>query len=301
MSRIRSTHPGVWTDERFVSVSAFARLLFMGIWNECDDYGSFEWSPLKLKMRVLPADMVDAAQLLDELHTAGSVMRYEVGGKQYGAVRNFCQYQRPKKPTHVHPQNDVVEAWVNIDARSTRDGSEGVGDELPTGGENLCQRKEEGGKGRPASGKPKAGEARKRAKQPFELPDWVDREAWGEFETHRKSMRNVPFGDSAKKSTVDDLARLKAEGHDPAKLLRKAVKLGWRGVFAGDDTRASAGQNGQRPMNRHELQAAIAFAEDNGDPDRAAELKRQLKALSERPPDPAVAAIVARTTQRLHA
>jgi hypothetical protein len=38
-----------------------ARLFFMGLWNECDDYGSFEWSPLKLKMRLLPGDNADAA------------------------------------------------------------------------------------------------------------------------------------------------------------------------------------------------------------------------------------------------
>ncbi len=55
MARIRSIHPGLWTDEAFVSLTPYARLLFMGIWTECDDMGSFEWSPLKLKMRLLPA------------------------------------------------------------------------------------------------------------------------------------------------------------------------------------------------------------------------------------------------------
>lgn len=148
MSRIRSIHPGLWTDERFVSASAMARLLFMGIWNECDDYGSFEWSPLKLKMRILPADAADAAELLSELEEAGSVMRYDVDGKTYGAVRNFCQYQRPKKPNSTYPQTDEVRKWVNTDARSTRDGSEEVPNELPTNGEIPRQMKDGGGKGR---------------------------------------------------------------------------------------------------------------------------------------------------------
>jgi hypothetical protein len=85
-----------------------ARLFFMGLWNECDDYGSFEWAPLKLKMRLLPGDNADAGELLAELTEAGSVMRYEVGGKSYGAVRNFCQFQRPKKPNAVHPQRGCV-------------------------------------------------------------------------------------------------------------------------------------------------------------------------------------------------
>lgn len=178
MARIRSVHPGLWTDETFVSLSMPARLMFLGIWNECDDMGSFDWSPLKLKMRILPVDSVDAGEVLDELRNAGCIIAYEIGGKRYGAVRNFCQYQRPKKPTSTYPQDDAVRNWVNTAARSTRDGGEetprstatrgeaaprtsplssepapassrvggeAVGNQLPTGGEKCRQRKEEGG------------------------------------------------------------------------------------------------------------------------------------------------------------
>jgi len=147
MSRIRSTHPGLWTDEAFVTMSAHARLFFMGLWNECDDMGSFEWSPLKLKMRLAPADNVDGAALLAEIEAAGCIMAYEAGGKRLGAVRNFCQYQRPKKPTSVHPQTEEVRAWVNTEARSKRDGSEEGENQFPTSGGKPRQRKEEGGSG----------------------------------------------------------------------------------------------------------------------------------------------------------
>ncbi|MGC5798875.1 hypothetical protein [Sphingomonas sp. NFX23] len=166
MARIRSIHPGLWTDETYVSLSPFSRLMFLGIWNECDDMGSFEWSPIKLKMRLLPADSVDAVALLDELAEANCILSYEAGGKRYGAVRNFCQYQRPKKPNSTHPQTEAVRNWVNIEARSTRDGGElappstkgsgepavgkgratgeAVGNQLPTSGEKFRQRKEGG-------------------------------------------------------------------------------------------------------------------------------------------------------------
>lgn len=147
MSRIRSIHPGLWTDEAFVSLSPMARLLLMGLWNECDDTGSFAWSPITLKMRILPADSADASVLLDEMVSLGIVMRYEVGGKAYGAVRNFCQFQRPKKPNSVHPQTPEVENWVNTKARSARDGSEEVPDQLPTASVNPRQREDGGGKG----------------------------------------------------------------------------------------------------------------------------------------------------------
>lgn len=147
MSRIRSIHPGLWTDEAFVSLSPMARLLLMGLWNECDDMGSFAWAPLTLKMRILPADSADAAALLDEMIEGGIVMRYDVGGKTYGAVRNFCQYQRPKKPNSTFPQTPQVQEWVNTQARSTRDGGEAVPNQLPTGGEKLRQMEDGGGSG----------------------------------------------------------------------------------------------------------------------------------------------------------
>lgn len=168
MARIRSIHPGLWTDEVFASLAPFARLFFMGIWTECDDIGSFEWAPLKLKMRLLPADSVHPAELLSELEQAGAIMSYEVGGKRYGAVRNFCQYQRPKKPNSLYPQTEAVRSFVGTAARSTRDGSElhpasepvssaplppssptsgePVGNQLPTGGEKVRQMEDGGGR-----------------------------------------------------------------------------------------------------------------------------------------------------------
>ena len=103
MSRIRSIHPGLWTDEVFVSLGSFARLLFMGMWNECDDKGTFPWSPLQMKMRILPADNVDAGALMAELEAAGCIMKYEIAGKAFGAVRNFAKFQRPKAPNDIHP------------------------------------------------------------------------------------------------------------------------------------------------------------------------------------------------------
>jgi hypothetical protein len=102
MARIRSLHPGWFTDEAWVSVSAHARLLGIGIWTESDDCGAFEWKPLTLKMRLFPADGVDIGALLAELETADLIRRYEHGGRQFGAVRNFMRFQRPKKPKSVH-------------------------------------------------------------------------------------------------------------------------------------------------------------------------------------------------------
>lgn len=144
MSRIRSIHPGLWTDEAFVSLSAFARLLLIGMWNECDDKGIFAWSPLQLKMRVLPADNVDATTLLGEIAAAGFIMRYEVGGKAYGAVRNFGKFQRPKKPNSVHPTTPEILAFAGHSSEPVEEGDPPVPHQFPTSSE-LSPQMEDGG------------------------------------------------------------------------------------------------------------------------------------------------------------
>lgn len=265
MSRIRSIHPGLWTDEAFVSLSAFARLLFMGIWNECDDAGSFEWSPLKLKMRILPADSVDSPALLAELVAAETVMQYDVGGKRYGAVRNFCQYQRPKKPNSVFPQTEEVRAWVNTEARSTRDGGEAVGNQLPPEPENARQMEEGGGRMKTSSDKPEEGKARKRAspapKASFEVPEWIPAEPWQAFVEMRREMergpKKIPFTVGAAKGVIDDLTKFRDAGHDIAAILMKSAINSYRGVFAPDTPaagQASAGGN-QEPAPREAFEA----------------------------------------------
>lgn len=145
MSRIRSIHPGLWTDEDFVTLSAFARLLFMGLWNECDDKGLFEWKPLTIKMRLMPADNVDAAALLDEIAAAGCIRKYEVGGKAYGAVRNFCKFQRPKKPNDIYPATAEILEFCACNYEPEAVEAQSVPNQFPTGGEIAPQMEDGGG------------------------------------------------------------------------------------------------------------------------------------------------------------
>ena len=119
MARIRSVHPGLFTDEAIVVLSPMARFLFIGILTECDDGGAFEWKPISLKMRLLPADNVDMAALLAELVSGNVVARYTAENREYGAVRNFCKFQRPKKPKITHPMPDEFRTYVASDGPSS--------------------------------------------------------------------------------------------------------------------------------------------------------------------------------------
>ncbi|NNM75039.1 hypothetical protein [Enterovirga aerilata] len=142
MARIRSLHPGQWTDESFVSCSAMARLLSLALRNLADDHGVFEWKPLGLKMQIFPADTVDLPALLSELVSSDQIREFEVDGKRYGAIRNFRKWQRPESPKYRHPLPDELQTYVGLSeiVRQPLD------DRSPNGSRKSPQRKEEGGK-----------------------------------------------------------------------------------------------------------------------------------------------------------
>lgn len=150
MSRIRSVHPGFFTDEDLVSVSFAARLLFIGLGVEADDKGVFEWKPLTFKMRIFPADNVDAAALLAELEAIGAIKCYDVAGKKYGAIRNFRRFQKPKTPNDIYPAPREILAFVGL-VSEMDEGDEPSfppkGETLPQNGEIAPQMEDGGGRG----------------------------------------------------------------------------------------------------------------------------------------------------------
>lgn len=69
MAKIRPVHPDIWTDDDFVSVTPWARLLFIGLWNFACDNGHIEDRSRQIKRRVLPFDDINVADLLRELES----------------------------------------------------------------------------------------------------------------------------------------------------------------------------------------------------------------------------------------
>lgn len=116
MARIRSIHPGIYTDEAWASVSIAARWFAKGLCTEADDNGTFEWKPLQLKMRIFPADTVDVPALLSELVAAGIVMQFQAEGRALGSLKNFCKYQRPRKPKSWFPTTPQSLAFAAVGA-----------------------------------------------------------------------------------------------------------------------------------------------------------------------------------------
>jgi hypothetical protein len=115
MARIRSVHPGLWTDEQFVEISDKAKLLFIAIGSEADDRGVFVWKPISLKMRLRAWDGERVDPLLQEMENVGLITKFEVDGRHYGAIKNFCKWQRPKSPQHIHPCPDTICEFVRFE------------------------------------------------------------------------------------------------------------------------------------------------------------------------------------------
>jgi hypothetical protein len=112
MARIRSVHPGLFTDEAFVGLSSDAQVLLIGLWTECDDQGVFEWKPNTIRMRLRPVKDGPVEPLLSELEAANCMRRYEVNGRQLCAIRNFREYQKPKSPKAWHPITDEIRKYT---------------------------------------------------------------------------------------------------------------------------------------------------------------------------------------------
>ncbi len=137
MARIRSIHPGLFTDPEFADLSERAQVFYLGLLCEADDNGIFEWKPTTLRIRYRPTKDGPVDVLLSELVVANKVAAYEIDGRKYGAIRKFTAWQRPKSPKSWHPIPDHFRNYV---------GSSGVISVI------APQREEGGGKDKPLQG-----------------------------------------------------------------------------------------------------------------------------------------------------
>lgn len=133
MARIRTIKPDFWTDEKVVELSAFARLLFIGLWNFADDEGRMECSPKRIKMQILPADSAEVPRLLDELRRLDLIDLYTVDGIDYLQINGFAKHQKvdkrspsrhPKKPTDGEKPAEVPQVPPTEGKGSGREGKE---------------------------------------------------------------------------------------------------------------------------------------------------------------------------------
>lgn len=128
MARIRSIKPEFWTSEQVMNCSPMARLLFIGLWNFCDDAGNHVASAKTIKANVFPGDDIMSSSiqgLLDELSANGLIVYYSFENKDFLHVTGW-HHQKIDRPTYKHPPykpGDPAPARRAVDESSPPEGS----------------------------------------------------------------------------------------------------------------------------------------------------------------------------------
>ena len=134
MARKRMIDPDIWASEQFASLTRDARLLFIGMFSNADDYGRLKVTPKWLKMNIFPGDMIEDNDIVSwrgELEQAKDesgvalVSLYESGGKVFGFLPGFektqSRYKKfdPKYPTPplewLPPLSEEEQKKVGVD------------------------------------------------------------------------------------------------------------------------------------------------------------------------------------------
>lgn len=120
MARKRVIDPEFWLDETMATLSAHARLLFIGTWNICDDnYATFPNKPAWLKIQIFPYEEVDILGLLGELSASGRIVPFRgKDGNDYFFIKNFFKWQRIDKPSN--PKYEPYLAGLQEDSATSR-------------------------------------------------------------------------------------------------------------------------------------------------------------------------------------
>jgi DnaD/phage-associated family protein len=111
VARSRNIKPGFFLNDELAQLDMAARLLFAGLWCIADREGRLQDRPMRIKAEVLPYDDCDVDSLLNQLHDAGFVTRYEIDGYKYIQVNNFSKHQNPHKneaESVIPPPEEVV-------------------------------------------------------------------------------------------------------------------------------------------------------------------------------------------------
>ena len=95
MARARNIKPGFFRNADLVELPVETRLLFAGLWTLADRDGRIADRPKQIKMEIYPADSFDVESMLEALHDAGFILRYEVNGIKCIEVQNFLKHQNP--------------------------------------------------------------------------------------------------------------------------------------------------------------------------------------------------------------
>ena len=115
MARARNIKPAIMDNEELAELPFEARLLFIYLWMLADREGRLEDRPKRIAAQALPYDRsTDVGAMLDSLHKAGFIARYQVGSDRFIQIVNFVKHQNPhgtEKDSEIPDENGVTTVY----------------------------------------------------------------------------------------------------------------------------------------------------------------------------------------------
>lgn len=232
-------------------MSAFDRLLFIGLWCLADREGRIEDRPKRIKLELFPCDTYDVDAGIEELKHAGFVTRYDIAGKKTISIVNFLVHQTPhgtEKDSELPDENGNFTV-LERDKRGYATGKKRTNNvksvennasdqfNVKTGpiSSALTVNPPLDNALNPDSLNPDSlnPESKDKAQAPpvdVPLPDWIPMEAWDGYAEMRKKIRK-PMTARAKKLVVKSLDAMRAKGHDVGQILDESTKNAWIDVY----------------------------------------------------------------------
>lgn len=110
--------PEFWSSQSLKKVSLEARLLFIGIWNFCDDYGVCLDSNRKLLGEIFPLDEEISEKRVEkwkkELVQQGLLLQVEYNSTKFLIVRNWREHQKVDNPsTRRWLEDEIIEKFLS--------------------------------------------------------------------------------------------------------------------------------------------------------------------------------------------
>ena len=99
MSSRRMIDPAFWQSESMAKMSFRQRLLFIGLFSNADDQGRLRAHPSLVRSTIFPFDEVAGAEIqsdLEQIAAVGSIILYDIDGKQHLQIANWWRYQHPR-------------------------------------------------------------------------------------------------------------------------------------------------------------------------------------------------------------
>lgn len=242
MARARNIKPGFFANEDLAECDPLARLLFAGLWCLADREGRLEDRPKRIRAEILPYDMCDADDLLNQLQARGFILRYSHGEGRFIQVLKFDSHQNPhmKEAKSSIPAPGSTMPAAEADSATT--------DEAPDQHSTSTVQAPDKNEKSPADPGslipdslipstliPERETTPRKRVAPFPLPEWINRDHWDAWHSCSK-RRNAT--DKQKQLAVDKLKAWKDEGIDYAAALENAAIGGWQGLFKPDPAKS---------------------------------------------------------------